>query len=53
MVTPNQQQADSTMKATLRRLLQLNHDQEFSYSRDELVALLDKLHGEMESGSEE
>lgn len=43
MVTPNEEQADLTIRVSLGRLLQLNEDQVYSYSRDELVALLDEL----------
>ncbi len=43
MVTPNDEQAAMTIRVSLGRLLQLNEDQPYSYSRDELVALLDEL----------
>jgi NAD(P)-dependent dehydrogenase (short-subunit alcohol dehydrogenase family) len=43
MVTPNQREATMTIRSTLKRAVQLNEDQAFSLTRDELVALMDKL----------
>jgi len=43
MVTPNAEQAAITIRLGLQRILELNEDQPYSYSRDELVALLDEL----------
>ena len=43
MVTPNKGQADMTMKAVMSKVVQLNADQPYSYTRDELVALLDEM----------
>ena len=43
MVTPNAEQAAVTIRASMQRLLQLNAGQPYTYSRDELVALLDEL----------
>lgn len=43
MVTPNAEQAAATIRVVMQRILQLNEDQPYSYSRDELVALLDEL----------
>ena len=43
MVTPNQQQADITVRTAMSRALQLNSDQPYSYDRDELVKMLDEL----------
>jgi NAD(P)-dependent dehydrogenase (short-subunit alcohol dehydrogenase family) len=43
MVTPDQQQADATIRAALTRVVELNIDQKYSYERDELVELLDEL----------
>jgi NAD(P)-dependent dehydrogenase (short-subunit alcohol dehydrogenase family) len=43
MVTPNAEQAAVTIRVAMQRILQLNEDQPYSYSRDELVALLDEL----------
>jgi NAD(P)-dependent dehydrogenase (short-subunit alcohol dehydrogenase family) len=42
MVTPNQEQALVTLQHAIRRAAELNQDQSFSYSRDELVKLLDQ-----------
>jgi NAD(P)-dependent dehydrogenase (short-subunit alcohol dehydrogenase family) len=43
MVTPNAEEAALTIRVAMQRILQLNEDQPYSYSRDELVALLDEL----------
>jgi hypothetical protein len=43
MVTPNAEQAALTLRVALQRILQLNEGQPYSFSRDELVALLDEL----------
>jgi NAD(P)-dependent dehydrogenase (short-subunit alcohol dehydrogenase family) len=42
MVTPDQEQALVTLQHAIRRAAELNQDQPFSYSRDELVKLLDE-----------
>ena len=42
MVVPNQNEAKMTIRATLNRVVQLNEGQEFTYSRDELVEMLDE-----------
>jgi len=41
MVVPNEGEAEFTIRAALQELAQLNEDQRFSFSRDELVAMLD------------
>ena len=43
MVTPNERQADITVRAAMRRAVQLNGDQPYADDRDELVAMLDEL----------
>ena len=43
MVTPNEQEAEITIRYALQRIAQLNKDQVYSYSRDELVALLEEV----------
>ena len=43
MVTPNAEEAALTIRVAMQRTLQLNEGQSYSYSRDELVALLDEL----------
>ena len=48
MVTPNEGQARATIEAALRRVVQLNQDQPYSYDRDALVALLDELLNDIE-----
>jgi hypothetical protein len=43
MVTPNKGQAQATIEAAMRRIVQLNHDQRYSIDREGLVAMLDEL----------
>lgn len=43
LVTPTAEQAASTMRQALQRILELNEDQPYSYNRDQLIALLDEL----------
>ena len=42
MVTPNKQQADMTIRAALGKVAQLNRDQPYELSRDELIDMLDE-----------
>ena len=42
MVTPNQSQADDTIRDALRRVAELSHDHEYSHTRDDLVRMLDE-----------
>jgi NAD(P)-dependent dehydrogenase (short-subunit alcohol dehydrogenase family) len=42
MVVPNQYEADITIRQAMLELAQLNEDHAFSYSRDELVQMLDE-----------
>lgn len=42
MVTPDQEQAGSTLQHAIRRVVELNHDHEFSYSREQLVEMMDE-----------
>jgi len=48
MVVPNEDQARITIQQALREMTQLNERQQYSYSRDELVAMLDELMGDSE-----
>lgn len=43
MVVPNRQEAAFTVHAAMKRVVQLNEAQEYTYSRDELVAMLDAM----------
>lgn len=43
MVVPSQAEADVTIRQALRELVQLNDGHTFSYSRDELVQMLDQV----------
>ena len=43
MVTPNEGQADVTIRSAMQRVVELNEGQPYSYDRDELVAMLDEL----------
>jgi NAD(P)-dependent dehydrogenase (short-subunit alcohol dehydrogenase family) len=42
MVTPDQEQAEATIREALRRVAELNHDHEYSYSREQLTEMLDQ-----------
>jgi NAD(P)-dependent dehydrogenase (short-subunit alcohol dehydrogenase family) len=42
LVVPIQREAEVTIRAALRRLVQINEGHDFSYSRDELVRMLDE-----------
>ena len=49
MVTPNEEQANLTIRSAMQRLLELNDDQPYSYNRARLIALLDELQGKMDA----
>ena len=42
MVVPNQNEADFTIRAHIRRLVQLNEDQPYAYTRDQLMEMIDE-----------
>jgi NAD(P)-dependent dehydrogenase (short-subunit alcohol dehydrogenase family) len=42
MVVPNQGEADFTIRAHIRRLVQLNEDQPYAYTRDQLMEMIDE-----------
>jgi NAD(P)-dependent dehydrogenase (short-subunit alcohol dehydrogenase family) len=42
MVVPNERQAEITIRKALEEMVQLNERQQYSYSRDELVTMLDE-----------
>jgi hypothetical protein len=42
MVVPNQRQADITIRKAIEEVVQLNQGQEYSYTRDELVKMLEE-----------
>jgi hypothetical protein len=42
MVVPNQFEAMITVGKAMEELLHLNHDQEFSYTREQLITLMDE-----------
>ena len=42
MVVPNEREAELTIGAHIRRLVQLNEDQPYSFTRDELMAMIDE-----------
>ncbi|UCC83139.1 MAG: SDR family NAD(P)-dependent oxidoreductase [Gemmatimonadota bacterium] len=48
MVAPNQAEAEVTIRQALRELVQLNQDQPYAYTRDELVQMLDEALGDTE-----
>ena len=43
MVVPNQDQAYVTVRKAMEEMVQLNQGQQYSYSREELVKMLDEL----------
>lgn len=43
LVVPTQEQAEMTIRKALQEAVQLNHNQPYSYKRDELIAMLDEL----------
>jgi hypothetical protein len=51
MVVPNQFEAEITIRGALQELAQLNEGHAFSYSRDELVKMLDEALGQSQSPS--
>ncbi len=42
MVVPNEQEAAFTIRAHIRRLVQLNEDQPYTFTRDELMEMIDE-----------
>jgi NAD(P)-dependent dehydrogenase (short-subunit alcohol dehydrogenase family) len=42
MVVPNQREAEITIRKAIEEMVQLNQGQQYSYSRDELVKMLDE-----------
>jgi hypothetical protein len=42
MVVPNQREADITIRKAIEEMVQLNQGQEYSYTRDELVKMLEE-----------
>ena len=49
MITPNERQAHGTVKAAMRRAVQLNYDQPYAQDREGLIAVLDELIEEVSS----
>jgi NAD(P)-dependent dehydrogenase (short-subunit alcohol dehydrogenase family) len=45
MVTPNEGQAKTTLQHAIRRVAELNHDQQYSLDREQLIELLDEALG--------
>lgn len=50
MIVGDPGRADATMRALLRRMLELNENQEFTYDREGLIEILDEEIARMESG---
>jgi len=42
MVTPDQREAEYTIRKQIEQLVQLNEDQPYSYDRDALLKMLDE-----------
>jgi len=51
MVVPNKSEAELTIRQVLRELTQLNDGHAFSYSRDELIQMLDETLAQADSSS--
>jgi NAD(P)-dependent dehydrogenase (short-subunit alcohol dehydrogenase family) len=51
MVVPNQFEAEITIRQSLSEMVQLNEGHQFSYSRDQLVEMLDQALGEVQPAS--
>lgn len=47
MVTPSARSADVTIRQSLREMLQLNQDQEFTFDRDTLIKMMDEVAAEL------
>jgi NAD(P)-dependent dehydrogenase (short-subunit alcohol dehydrogenase family) len=47
MVVPNEREAEFTIRSTIRRLVQLNADQPYEFSREELIAMIDEATAEL------
>ena len=47
MVVPNEREAEFTIRSHIRRLVQLNADQPYEYSREELIAMIDEATAEL------
>ncbi|NNF28374.1 MAG: SDR family NAD(P)-dependent oxidoreductase, partial [Gemmatimonadetes bacterium] len=52
MVVPTQPQAEVTIRKAIQELVELNQDHEFSYTRDQLVQMVDEALAGLESGNE-
>ena len=48
MVVPNEREAQVTIQAHINRLIQLNEDQPYEFTRDELMAMIDQAMGASE-----
>ena len=46
MVVPNQEQADWTIRQQIREMVQFNMGQQYSYSREQLITMLDEVMAE-------
>ena len=45
MVVPDQGEADATINRSMLKVVELNERQAYSYSREELIAMLDAASG--------
>ena len=43
LVTPNEEEASIAIRTTMQELVQLNQGRQYSYDRDELIAILDEV----------
>jgi hypothetical protein len=47
MVVSNERLARITVAKAMKEMLQLNHEQPYSYSKEELIKMMEKLLGKM------
>ncbi|MDH3222846.1 MAG: SDR family oxidoreductase [Gemmatimonadota bacterium] len=52
MVVPTQRQAEVTIRKAIQEAVELNQDHRFSFTRDELVAMVDEALAGLEGGNE-
>ena len=47
MVVPNQRQARITIKKAMTELMQLNQDHQYSYSKEQLIEMMEEVSKEL------
>ena len=51
MVVPNEGEADITIRKIIQEMVELNHDQPYTYSRDALITMLDDALADIDSAA--